>query len=109
MDSNIIGIVGLCVVGVIGDFFIDLSTKKASGMNVHWFLIGMIVYALSAFGWFYVMKTTKLEDLGALYALTTSILLVFLGIFAFGERLQPKEILGLILAFCSVILLARFH
>lgn len=109
MDIGLISIFLLSAVGVLGDFFLDLAGKTKHGVIFHWFVMGMLIYALSAFGWFYVIKQTKLEDLGVLYATATSILLVLLGVFVFKEQLEPKEILGILFGLLSIILLSRFH
>ena len=109
MDFNILSIFLLSAVGVLGDFCLDLAGRAKQGTATQWFVIGMLIYAFSAFGWFYVIKQVKLEDLGVLYATTTSILLVLLGVIVFKEQLQPKEILGVILGLISIVLLSRFH
>ena len=109
MEVGVIGIILLSAVGVLGDFFLDLAGREKQSSQVHFFLIGMLIYALSAFGWFYIIKQVKLEDLGILYALTTSFLLILVGVLFFKEQLQAKEIIGLILGFLSILLLSRFH
>ncbi|MCR4311009.1 MAG: hypothetical protein NUV54_00335 [Candidatus Taylorbacteria bacterium] len=68
----------------------------------------MLIYTGTAFGWFYVMKHMKLSSLGIVYALTVSILVVLVGVLYFHEKLNTPEIIGMIMAVISLILLSRF-
>jgi len=104
----ILGIILLSGIGVLGDFFIKLSGQGSKFMDVKIFLIGLLVYALTAFGWFYVMKHIKLSSLGVIYALSTVLLLVAVGVFYFHEKLNVIEIIGIFTAVLSLILLSRF-
>lgn len=105
---SLLGIIFLAAVGVVGDFFIKLSGSGKSFMDIKWFLIGFIIYALTAFGWFYVMKNIKLSTLGVFYAISTVIFLTIVSIFYFKEPLNNYEIIGIILAIFSLILLGKF-
>ncbi len=98
----------LSLVGVIGDFFIKLSGQGIKFMEIKWFVIGFLIYGLTAFGWFYVMKDIKLATLGVFYAVSTVIFLVIVGVFYFKESLNVYEIVGISLALISLIILGRF-
>mgnify|MGYP001612833759 CR=1 FL=1 len=98
----------LAVVGVAGDFFIKLAGHGPKFIEIKWFIIGLLIYASTAFGWFYVMKHIKLSSLGVIYSLTTVLFLVAIGVFYFHEKLNIYEIIGIITAIVSVILLSRF-
>ncbi len=106
--SPIIIIIILSIVGVIGDFYLKLAGNGPKFINIKSFVIGLIIYALTAFGWFYVMKHIKLSSLGVIYSLSMIILLVFLGVFYFHERLNVYEVVGIIIALISILLLSRF-
>jgi drug/metabolite transporter (DMT)-like permease len=54
------------------------------------------------------MKHIKLSSLGVIYSLTTVLLLVAIGVFYFHEKLNIYEIIGIVAAIVSVILLSRF-
>lgn len=101
-------IVFLSLVGVIGDFFIKLSGSGAKFIELKWFILGFMIYASTAFGWFYVMKNIKLATLGIFYAISTSLLLVFVGVFYFKESFNYYEVVGLVTAVISLLLLSRF-
>jgi small multidrug resistance pump len=111
MNKLVIGIiltVFLSLVGVIGDFFIKLSGGGAKYIDYRYFVIGFVVYAITAFGWFFAMKNVKLATLGVFYAISTIIFLLIVGVFYFKESLNYYEIIGIIMAIVSLILLGRF-
>ena len=99
-------IVGLAAVGVLGDFFIKLSGQGP--VSVRYFTAGILVYAATAFGWFFVMQHVKLSTLGVYYALTTVLLLTLVSIFYFKESLNGYEVVGIFLALVSLALMGRF-
>lgn len=101
-------VVLLAGAGVVGDFFIKLSSSGPHPINWMWFLVGSSIYFGTGAGWFYAMKSIKLSTLGATYALTTVLLLAGIGVFYFGERLSVREVLGIATAVCSLVLLGRF-
>lgn len=107
--TPILTIVLLASIGVLGDYFIKLSGSEMRHINYTYFLIGMIIYALTAFGWFYAMRHVKLSTLGIFYSITTVVLLVFVGVVLFKENLSIYEIIGVILGIISIIILARFN
>lgn len=106
--NPIIIVAFLALIGVIGDFFIKLSGHGPKFMDVKWLVVGSLFYVSTIGGWFYVMKHIKLSSLGVVYSLTTVLLLVAIGVFYFHEKLNVYEIIGIITAIVSVILLSRF-
>lgn len=100
-------IVILAFIGVVGDFFIKIAGKDKQ-IKTSWFAIGLIIYALTAFGWLYVMRHVKLSTLGVFYGVSTVLFLTFLSIFYFKESLNIYEGFGIFLAIISMILLGRF-
>lgn len=101
-------IIGLALVGVVGDFFIKLAGSGTKYIEPRWFIIGFLVYASTAVGWFYVMKQVKLADLGVIYAVSTVLFLTLVGIFYFHEKLNWYEMVGIGTAVISILLLSRF-
>jgi small multidrug resistance pump len=102
-------IILLAGIGVMGDYFIKLSGNGPKYINHSYFLIGIAMYALTAFGWFYVMKHIKLSTLGIFYSITTVILLALVGTIFFKEHLNAYEIIGITLGIASLVILARFR
>lgn len=98
----------LSLIGVIGDFFVKIASEQKGFLGLKWLLVGALVYALTAFGWFYVMRHVKLTTLGVFYAISTVIFLTLLSVFYFKESLNYYELIGVVLAIISLILLSRF-
>lgn len=98
----------LAAIGVLGDYFIKLAGNGSKYISYWPFFVGMIIYALTAVGWFYVMKHMKLGELGVFYSVTTVILLAIIGAFFFKEQLNVYDIVGIILGIASLVLLSKF-
>jgi drug/metabolite transporter (DMT)-like permease len=101
-------VVFLSAVGVLGDFFLKLAGKGQKFVEVRWLILGAAIYALTAIGWFYVMKFIKLSSLGVIYAISTLLFVVLLGVYYFHERLNVYEIIAIVLALTSLVILSRF-
>jgi multidrug transporter EmrE-like cation transporter len=95
--------------GVIGDLFLKQASKQSANIFNYWFLAGVIIYALTAFGWFFVFRYIKVSSVGILYPIFTAIGLIGIGILVFHERLSTQEIIGLGFGLVSILLLARFE
>jgi small multidrug resistance pump len=100
-------IIGLAAIGVLGDYFLKLAGTGQRYIVYSLFLIGMVLYSITAVGWFYVMKHIKLGTLGLFYSLTTVILLLIVGAVFFKEELSGYDLLGIILGVASIIILSR--
>jgi len=102
-------VIALSLVGVLGDYFIKLSgDDKTKYIDYKLFIIGFVVYSLTAVGWFFVMKNIKLGTLGVIYGVTTILALVIVGVLFFNERLNAYEIAGIVAGLFSLALLYRF-
>jgi len=101
-------VIFLAGVGVLGDFFIKLAGNGTKYISWPYFIIGLLIYVLTAIGWFYVMKHMDLNILGIFYSLTTVILLFVIGTLFFKEHVNGYEMVGIILGIISIALLSRF-
>jgi drug/metabolite transporter (DMT)-like permease len=104
----LIAAIVLALIGATGDFFINLAGEGKKFIDVKWFIIGFLIYASTAFGWFFVMKNIKLATLSVFYAISTLIFLVIIGTFYFKEPINSYEIIGIITAIISLMLLGKF-
>lgn len=91
-----------------GDYVLKLASMEKRVFANVWFLIGIMVYALSGFGWVYAMQHMKLALLGLVYSLVTILLLTAIGVLAYGETLNRYEMAGMALGVVAIGLLARF-
>lgn len=96
------------VVGVIGDYFLKLASETERPFRSVRFAIGLVVYSSTAFGWLYVMRYLKLGTISVVYSVSMILLLTAIGVLVFGEKLNRYEVLGMLLAVSSLVLLSRF-
>jgi multidrug transporter EmrE-like cation transporter len=98
----------LSLLTILGDILIKNSSLKDNFIGWKLLVIGSIIYGLTAFGWFFVMRSIKLSTLGVWYALFCMLGLTLISVFFYQEKLNIIEVIGIILACISVILMARF-
>jgi len=108
VNHPIIAIIFLALAGVLGDFFLKMAGHGSKYLDWKWFVPGLVVYASLSYAWFYVMKNVKLSTVAVVYSLFTILFLVAIGTFYFHEKLNVYEVVGIIAAITSVILLSRF-
>lgn len=99
-------VIGFSALTVLADVLI----KKAADQNTilgGFFAAGAAVYALSAFGWFYALRSLNLATLGGIYSLSTVVMIALAGVVFFNEKLTPVEIVVLCVAVLSVVALWR--
>jgi multidrug transporter EmrE-like cation transporter len=95
-------------VGIIGDYFLKRASDEEQPLITWNFLLGLVLYASTAFAWVFVMRYLKLATIGVIYSVCMILLLTGMGIFFFEETLNRSEVVGIILAIAGVVLLARF-
>ena len=100
--------IGFSLVGVLGDYFLKRASADDHALRTAAFYVGFAVYASTAFGWVFVMKHLKLGTIGVVYSISMILCLTAIGVTFFGETLSAAEVVGLILAIVSLVLLMRF-
>src|ERR1700722_5185522 len=111
MDAKTLAVVvtlAFSIVGVVGDYFLKLASREEHSLRSPWFYIGFVLYAATAFGWVFVMKHLKLGTISVLYSVSMVVMLMTVGVVFFRESLKWQEVLGLLLAIASLVLLVRF-
>jgi small multidrug resistance pump len=96
------------VIGVLGDYFLKLASGREQPLRTSWFYLGFALYASTAFGWVFVMKYLKLATISVLYSVSMVLLLTAIGVVLFRESLNYFEVIGIVLAVTSLVLLIRF-
>jgi len=100
--------IAFSVVGVLGDYFLKLASAYEQPLRTGWFYIGFALYASTAFGWVFVMRHLKLATISVLYSVSMVLLLTAIGVVLFRESLNYGELVGIVLAVASLVLLMRF-
>jgi len=101
--------IGLATLGLLADYFLKLASNHTVSVQSRWFWLGLIVYALMAGGWVYVMRHLSFSEIGIVYSVATILLLTLVGTLVLKETLHGYEFLGAAMAVGSLVLLARFN
>jgi multidrug transporter EmrE-like cation transporter len=101
-------VAGLAALCAGGDYFLKKASELPNPFSSVPFWTGFAIYGISAFGWVYALQWFKLSAIGAIFSVVLILLLALMGITLFSERLNPMEIVGLILAVASILILTRF-
>ena len=105
MNSSLLILSIVTAATIVGDYLIKMATSRPEGLLSVWFLGGTISYALSAIGWYFLMKSNSLATIGVMFSASTIILLVTLGYFVFKEQFGLREALGVSLAILAVVVM----
>lgn len=105
---NLLVVVVVTLITVVGDVFIKNATQTEGYKQVINMSLGVGVYIIVAFGFFYMYKLMEFSVSGVLYAVITILLFVGVGAILYHENINTYEWVGVILAIISVILLSRF-
>jgi multidrug transporter EmrE-like cation transporter len=100
--------VAMSCFGILGDYFLKRASAADRPLLTRWFLVGLALYASTAFAWVFVMRHLKLATIGVIYSVCMILLLTAMGVFFFGESLNRYEVAGIVLAIASIVLLSRF-
>jgi multidrug transporter EmrE-like cation transporter len=101
--------VGLSIVTAIADSLIKKATViKSSTLIYTLIIIGAIIYAFTALGWYKVLQRMELLNAGVIYTLSFIILIALISVFYFKEKLLVVELVGLVLAIISIVIMYRF-
>lgn len=100
--------IAFSVIGVLGDYFLKLASAREQPLRATAFYLGFILYASTAFGWVFVMRYLKLATISVLYSVSLVLLLTAIGVVLFRESLSYSEVIGIVMAVISLVLLMRF-
>ena len=100
--------IAFSVINVLGDYFLKLANGREQPLRTSWFYLGFALCASTAFGWVFVMKHLKLATISVLYSVSLVLLLTTVGVLLFRESLNYFEVIGIVLAVISLVLLMRF-
>jgi drug/metabolite transporter (DMT)-like permease len=100
--------IAFSMIGVLGDYFLKLASAREQPVRTAWFYVGFALYASTAFGWVFVMRHLKLATISVLYSVSLVLLLTAIGVVLFRESLTLFEMVGIVLAVISLMLLMRF-
>lgn len=105
--SFLVGI-GLVLITAFGDAFIKQASLQKDFTGLKWLILGALLYASTAFGWFFVLRKIKLSTSVVLYSVSLITFSTLLSVLYFKEKITPVEIIAILMAIFSLIILYRF-
>lgn len=94
------------VFGLIDSIGLSVVKSVSNGWSMHWMIIPFVLYASSPFIFLKALDKELLVVLNLVWDLTSVIIVTFIGLFIFHEVLSPMKIVGVLLSFVSLFLLA---
>ena len=106
--SNVAVVALVTGFALFGDVFLAKATTTTGREQFINLGIGVLVYALVAFGFFYMYKIMEFSSSGVLSSLMSILIYVGVGFVMFREQINLYEWAGIGFAILSVFLLSRF-
>lgn len=94
----------IVLLNTVGDYFLKVSSERQESFLTYQAFLGALLYAISAFGWIYVMQRFNLTVVGVLYSTMTIVVLTFLSITIFKEEVTKWQLLSAVLAIIAVLI-----
>ncbi len=94
---------------IVADYFLKLASERTPWLTSLPFVVGTVIYALSAIGWILAMREMSLATIAVVYSSLTMLMLAGLGVLVFRETLSARDGLGLLLAFGALVLMHKSH
>lgn len=110
METLVVFAIGILMtaVTILGDYLTKQASLQPGFEGWKFLATAALFWGASVFGWFFVFRNMKVSNVAVLYSMSGVIMLTLLGVIVFKEKLSGFEVLGLGMALCSLILLARF-
>jgi drug/metabolite transporter (DMT)-like permease len=90
---------------LVGDYFIKTSALSQAGIHNPRLAIGAVIYALTAIGWFFLMRSHSLAMVAVIFTAMTTVVLVGMGYFLFDEGFRARDGIGLALSILALTIM----
>jgi hypothetical protein len=67
-------------IGILGDYFLKRASSANWPLATPAFLVGLVLYASTAFAWVYLMRHLKLATIGVVYSVCMILMLTAMGV-----------------------------
>lgn len=106
VNKNIILIIIMIFFEVISQYYLQKATKKKTLLNFD-LILGLLFQTLFGFVYFFILKNGfSLAIANTLVDSGGAIAIIFLGFFIFKQKLTLKQIIGIFIIMCGVILIS---
>ena len=100
--------IAIAAITVFADYLLKLAALGNGFFGWRFLIVGAIIYACTALGWFYLMRETTLSNIAIIYSMSSIILLFGLSVLVFSERFEWRDALGFCFAVAAILLMSRY-
>jgi drug/metabolite transporter (DMT)-like permease len=93
------------VFGLIDSIALPLIKTVSLGASRWWMLVPVVLYASSPFVFLKALEKETLTVMNLVWDLTSDLVVTFIGLVVFAERLPPTKLLGVFVSFIGLFLM----
>lgn len=102
--TTILVALAILITTLLSDYFIKMASYQGGGIQSLTFATGLLLSALPAFGWYFLMRDNSLSTVAVVYSASSTVILSAMGVVFFKESLGPREALAVLMAIASVVI-----
>lgn len=109
--SKIIATIFILLITTItatGDYFLKKSGQNTNTLFNKHLITGTLIYTFTSIMWAFTYKYMKFSTSVTIYSIFSIIIFAFIGVFIFKDTISIIEIIGIIFAILSLVILVRF-
>lgn len=99
-------LVAIVVINTLADYYLKLGSLEPRIFTTWHTHVGALLYAMTAYGWVFMMTKANLTVIGALYSSMTIVILSTMGVAIFKEVVTARQLLGAALAITAILVTA---
>lgn len=92
--------------GILDSIALPIVKGVSTGWNKSWMAVPMIIYASTPLILLHALSGETLTIMNLVWDLTSDLLVTFIGLFIFMEKISPVRMVGVCLSFVSLSLMA---
>jgi multidrug transporter EmrE-like cation transporter len=91
--------------GLLDAIGLPIVKAVSNGWNIRWMIVPLILYALSPFIFLLGLRGETLTILNLAWDLTSDVVVTFIGLVFFAEKISSVKKIGVALSFLSLLLM----
>jgi multidrug transporter EmrE-like cation transporter len=92
--------------GLLDSIALPMVKRVSNGADYRWMILPMLMYAASPFIFLEALKEETLTIMNLVWDLTSDLVVTFIGIFFFMEKISHVRLVGVVLSLLSLSLMA---
>lgn len=91
--------------GLLDSIALPIIKTVHNGASLSWMLLPVLLYAASPFIFLKALETETLTIMNLVWDLTSDLVVTFIGLIIFAERITPVKMLGIFFSFIALVLM----